>query len=53
MQRNGHLVKVRRGVKFDVKRAEWCTVQNFHQMYDDVYEEHAKTGIASKLEQPA
>ena len=26
MQRNGHLVKAKRGVKFDVKRFEWCTV---------------------------
>ena len=54
MQRNGHLVKAKRGgVKFDVKRSEWCTVQNFQQMYEDVYEELSKTVIATKLGQPA
>ena len=54
MKRNGHLVvKAKRQVKFDSKLVEWCTVQNFHQMYNDVYEELAKIGIATKLEQPA
>ena len=33
--------------------SECCTVLNFQQMYDNVYEELAKTGIATKLEQPA
>ena len=53
MQRNGHIVKANRRVKFDVKRSEWCTVQNFQQMYEDVYEELSKTVIATKLGQPA
>ena len=53
MQRNGHLVESKREAKFVVKQTERCTVQNFQQMYNDVYEDLSKTLIATKLEQPA
>ena len=42
MSRNWLHVKAKKGVKFDGKRADWCTLRNFEQMYRDVYEEMAK-----------
>ncbi len=50
MKRNGDLVKAKKGVKFDSKRADWCTHQNFQLMYQEVYKEIASTGIARKLD---
>jgi hypothetical protein len=50
MRRNGHLIKSKRAVKFEVKRAEWCTYQNFKMMYNEVYKEMVKGGIAKQLE---
>jgi hypothetical protein len=49
MKRNGQLVKANHGVKFDSKRADWCTYQNFEDMYHEVYKEMVQSGIASKL----
>jgi hypothetical protein len=49
MRRNGHKIKCKKAVKFDNKRAEWCTYQNFKVMYDEVYKELVKAGIASML----
>ena len=40
-----------KGVKFDGKHADWCTIRNFDQMYRDVYEEMATMGIAEKLDE--
>ena len=52
MSRNWLHVKAKKGVKFDGKRADWCTLRNFEQMYSrDVYEEMAKMGIAEKLDE--
>ena len=51
MSRNWLHVKAKKGVKFDGKRADWCTLRNFEQMYRDVYEEMAKMGIAEKLDE--
>ena len=31
MKRNGHLVKSKKAVKFESKRADWCTHHNFPQ----------------------
>ncbi len=52
MKQNKHLVKARKGVKFDSKRADWCTHQNFQLMYEEVYEAMVLGGIASKLDTP-
>ena len=49
MKRNGHLIKSKKAVKFDPKRADWCTYQNFQTMYKEVYNEMVKGGIAVKL----
>ena len=37
LNRNKHLIKAKRAVKFDTKRAEWCTYQNLEEMYNEVY----------------
>ena len=49
-KRNGHFVRGKRLVKFDAKRAEWCTHDNFQTMYDTVYNEMVTGGIAEKLD---
>jgi hypothetical protein len=49
MKRNGHLIKSKKAVKFDSKRADWCTYQNFETMYKEVYNEMVKGGIEVKL----
>ena len=48
MKRNGHLIKSKKAVKFESKRADWCTHHNFSIMYREVYEEMVKGGIATK-----
>lgn len=50
MKRNGHLIKSKKAVKFDFKRAEWCTYRNFKVMYDEIYKEMEKGGIAARIE---
>ena len=49
MRRNGHIVKSKKSVKFDYKRAEWCTYANFIMMYREVYKDMVKGGIAVRL----
>ena len=49
IKRNKHFVTSKKAVKFDSKRADWCTYQNFETMYTEVYEEMVKGGIANKL----
>jgi hypothetical protein len=53
MKCNGHLVKAKKGVKFDSKRADWCTYQNFELVYQEVYQQMVESGIASKFDAPA
>ncbi len=52
MKRNNHLIKEKKGVKFDSKRADWCTYQKFQLMYDEVYEIMVAAGIAAKFDDP-
>lgn len=52
MKRNGHIVKAKKGVKFDAKRADWCTYLNFETMYNNVYSEMVEGGIAERLDNP-
>ncbi len=49
MRRNGHIIKSKRAIKFESKRAEWCTYANFEEMYNKVYKEMVKGGIATEL----
>jgi hypothetical protein len=51
MKRNGHLIKAKKGVKFDAKRADWCTHRNFEEMYAEIYQKMVEKGIATKMEQ--
>ena len=51
MKRNGHKVKAKKGVKFDYKRANWCTYPNFELMYIETYKEMVKGGIAEELDE--
>ncbi len=50
MKRNRHIIRSKRSVKFESKRAEWCTYENFSVMYDEVYSAMVETSIASKLD---
>jgi hypothetical protein len=48
MKRNKHLFSSKRAVRFDTKRAEWCTYQNLKEMYDEVYTSLVSSGLAVK-----
>jgi hypothetical protein len=52
LNRNKHLIKAKRAVKFDTKRAEWCTYQNLEEMYNEVYSHLVSAGVAVKHEAP-
>ncbi len=51
LKQNMQFIKSKKGVKFDSKRADWCTYQNFEIMYKEVYEEMVQCGVASKLDE--
>ncbi len=48
--RYGHIITGKKGVKFDHKRAEWSTFQNFNDMYNSIYEQISHGGIANERE---
>ncbi len=52
MKRNGHLIKAKKGVKFDAKRADWCTHRNFEEMYAKIYQKMVEKGIAMLNKSP-
>ena len=52
MKRHGHKIKAKKGIRFDDKRADWCTHANFKSMYEEVYSEMVAGGIAMKLDTP-
>jgi hypothetical protein len=51
-QRFEDLVVVKRGEKFASDRSEWSTEANIKQMYEVLYENMVRAGIASKLDTP-
>jgi len=53
MKRHGHKIKARKGIRFDDKRADWCTHIYFKSMYKEVYREMVAGGITMKLHTPA
>jgi hypothetical protein len=53
MKCNGHLVKAKKGVMFDSKRADWCTYQNFELKHQEVYWQMVESCITSKFDAPA
>ena len=46
MKRNAHLIRSKKGVKFDNKRAEWCNYLNIKEMYDEIYNNLCLAGHA-------
>ena len=50
MKRHQHIIRSKRSVKFEAKRAEWCTYENFSEMYAHIYEAMVEHGIASKCD---
>ena len=50
MRRHRHIIRSKRSVKFEAKRAEWCTYENFSEMYAHIYEAMVEHGIASKCD---
>jgi len=41
----------KKAVRFDSLREDWCSVQNFQVMYDEVYEAMVGSGVAIKLDE--
>jgi len=52
LKRNKHLISSKKAVKFDTKRAEWCTYLNMKEMYDEVYTSLVDSGLAIKHDVP-
>ncbi len=52
MRQNKHLIGSKKAVKFDTKRAEWCTYPNIEEMYNEVYSHLVVSGLAVKHEEP-
>ncbi len=51
MRQNRHVIRSKRSVKFEAKCAEWCTHENFSEMYNHIYDDAmVAKGIASKLD---
>jgi hypothetical protein len=45
-KRNKHLITAKKAVKFDTKRAKWCTHSNLEEMYNEIYPHLVKLGLA-------
>jgi hypothetical protein len=50
--RDKHFIRVEKAVKFDTKRAEWCTYTNLEEMYEEIYSHLVTSGLAVKHEEP-
>ena len=50
LQRNNHFVSRGRRKIRDVKRHNWCTYQNFENMYIHIYDKMVQFGIAKEME---
>jgi hypothetical protein len=50
LKRNKHLIASKKAVKFDTKRAEWCTYLNMQEMYEEVYTALVSAELAVKHE---
>jgi hypothetical protein len=49
-RRNAAIISAKKAVRFDSKRDDWCRLDNFEDMNDDVYEKLWEAGIAEKLD---
>jgi hypothetical protein len=52
LKRNRHLIRTKKAVKFDNKRAEWCNYLNMKLMYDEIYKDFCCGGIAVEHPEP-
>jgi hypothetical protein len=48
---NAAVISAIKAVRFESKRDDWCRLDNFEDMYDDVYEKLWEAGIAEKLDE--
>ena len=51
-KRNAHLIRSKRGQKYELDRASWSTYANFRQMYEQVYDQMVEAGVAVKHDTP-
>ena len=49
-KRNGHLIRSKRGQKYELDRASWSTYSNFSQMYTQVYQQMVEARLAVEIE---
>ena len=45
-----HIIRSKQSVKFEAKRAEWCTYENFSKIYNHICNAMVTKGIASKVD---
>jgi hypothetical protein len=45
-------IERKKAVKFDSKRDDWCTKENFVVMYDTIYKTMVRSGVAEELPEP-
>jgi hypothetical protein len=50
-RRNATLISAKNDVRLDSKQDDWCCMDNFEDMYDDVYEKLWEAGIPEKLDE--
>jgi hypothetical protein len=50
MRRHMHIIRSKRSVKFEAKRAEWCTYENFSKINNHICNAMVTKGIASKVD---
>jgi len=46
LKQNSHLIRAKKTVKFDSKRADWCNYLNMEEMYHEIYKNLCSAGIA-------
>jgi hypothetical protein len=46
LKRNAHLIRTKKAVRFDNKRAEWCNYLNMKEMYEEIYRDLFSAGLA-------
>ena len=51
-KRNWHLIRSKRGQKYELDRASWSTYCNFCQMYSQVYEQMVEAKVAIERDTP-
>jgi hypothetical protein len=44
------IISSKKVVRFDSKRDDWCRLENFKDIYDDVYDKLAEAGITEELD---